>query len=119
MRIVSFGEAAESGPELLAAAVAALAFGLFPYGAFLLLARGFYALGASRTPGLVSVAVAAVGVVLIAVVAPLTDGADRVAVLGAGHSVAYLIGAAVILVGLRSDERRVGKECIGSSISRV
>src|SRR3546814_3314715 len=79
MRIVSFGEAAESGPELLAAAVAALAFGLFPYGAFLLLARGFYALGDSRTPGLVSVAVAAVGVVLIAVVAPLTDGAARVA----------------------------------------
>ncbi|HEY9557334.1 MAG TPA: lipid II flippase MurJ, partial [Acidimicrobiales bacterium] len=105
MRIVSFGEAAESGPELLAAAVAALAFGLFPYGAFLLLARGFYALGDSRTPGLVSVAVAAVGVVLIAVVAPLTDGAARVAVLGAGHSVAYLIGAAVLLVGLA---RRTG-----------
>ena len=51
MRLVSFGEASGEGSEVLAAAVAGLALGLLPYSAFLLLARGYYALGDSRTPG--------------------------------------------------------------------
>ena len=51
MRLVAFGSAAKTGPELLAAGMASLALGLYPYGAFLLLARGYYALGDSRTPG--------------------------------------------------------------------
>lgn len=105
MRAVSFGEASETGPGLLSAALVALAVGLFPYGAFLLLARGYYALGDSRTPGLVALAVALAGVVVIAVGAPLTEGEARVAVLGGGHSVAYALGAIVLLVGL---SRRTG-----------
>jgi putative peptidoglycan lipid II flippase len=100
MRAVSFGEASGDGPGLLAAALAALAVGLFPYGAFLLLARAYYAMGDSRTPGVVALVAAVVGVVAIAVGAPLTDGAARVAVLGGGHSLAYLVGAIVLLVGL-------------------
>lgn len=100
MRAVSFGEASETGPALLAAALVALAIGLFPYGAFLLLARGYYALGDSRTPGLVALGGALAGVVVIGVGAGLTEGAARVAVLGAGHSVAYSLGALVLVVGL-------------------
>jgi putative peptidoglycan lipid II flippase len=68
--------------------------GLLPYGAFLLLARAYYALGDSRTPGIVSVAVASIGVVVMVVGAATTAGAARVAVLGGGHSLAYLLGAA-------------------------
>src|SRR5690606_21983303 len=49
MRTVSFGATGAEGSELLAAAVAGLAVGLLPYSAFLLLARGYYALGDSRT----------------------------------------------------------------------
>ena len=40
MRVVAFGRAEGTGVELLAAALASLAVGLFPYGAFLLLSRG-------------------------------------------------------------------------------
>ena len=36
MRLVAFGSAAKTGPVLLAAGIAALALGLYPYGAFLL-----------------------------------------------------------------------------------
>ncbi|MDQ2650216.1 MAG: hypothetical protein M3Z03_11775, partial [Actinomycetota bacterium] len=63
MRVVSFGEAEATGPGLLAAGLATLAVGLFPYSAFLLLSRAFYALGDSRTPGLASLVAAGVGVV--------------------------------------------------------
>ena len=65
MRSVAFGATGPEGSEVLAAAVAGLALGLLPYSAFLLLARGCYALGDSRTPGVVSVASAVAGVVVM------------------------------------------------------
>jgi putative peptidoglycan lipid II flippase len=106
MRVVSFGQASGGdSPVLLAAALASLAFGLFPYGAFLLLARAYYALGDSRTPGLVALATAVVGVVAMGIGVVVADGAARVATLGAAHSLAYALGALLLLVGLG---RRVG-----------
>jgi putative peptidoglycan lipid II flippase len=96
MRIVSFGETGPEDAEVLAAAVAGLAVGLLPYSAFLLLARGCYALGDSRTPGVVSVACATGGVVVMVVGSVLADGSAQIFLLGAGHSVAYVIGAGVL-----------------------
>ncbi|HLT16465.1 MAG TPA: lipid II flippase MurJ [Acidimicrobiales bacterium] len=93
MRAVSFGETADTGAGLLAAALAAMAVGLFPYGAFLLLARACYALGDSRTPGVVSVLTALVGVAVMVLGALTTSGTARVATLGAGHTAAHLVGA--------------------------
>ena len=55
MRLVAFGSATKTGPALLAAGIASLALGLYPYGAFLLLARSYYALGDSRTPAIVAI----------------------------------------------------------------
>lgn len=99
MRVASFGAASE-GPGLLAAALASLAVGLFPYGAFLLLARAFYALGDSRTPGVVAVWAAAAGVTAMVAGSMGTTGDARVAALGLGHSVAYAGGAVVLLARL-------------------
>ena len=106
MRVVSFGRAARTGPALIAAALGWLAIGLFSYSALLLFARAFYALGDSRTPAIVAVASAMVGVATIAVGAPFTHGTARVALLGAGHSVAYSIGAIVLAFMLA---RRTGR----------
>lgn len=116
MRAVVFGAAGESSAGLLAAALAALALGLFPYSAFLLLARGFYVLGDSRTPGVASVVTAVAGVVVMAVGATGTTGAARVAMLGLGHSVAYGLGA-VVLVALLG--RRVGASLVPRAFGRV
>jgi putative peptidoglycan lipid II flippase len=117
MRGVAFGETGPDDAGLLAAAVAALAVGLLPYSAFLLLARAFYATGDSRWPGLVSVVGALLGVAVMAVGAPLTDGAARVAVLGLGHTAAYLVGAVVLAVGLG---RRLGRSVVpGAALVRV
>ncbi len=99
MQVVAFGRAARTGPPLLAAGLASLAVGLLPYAALLLFARAFYALGDSRTPAIVATASAVVGVATMAILAPMTDGTARVAALGTGHTVAYLVGA-VILGGL-------------------
>jgi len=93
------------GDAFLGAALATLAIGLFPYSAFLLLARAYYALDDSRTPGLVSLGVAATGLAVLAVGAPLTDGTARVTVLGLAHSSAYVVGMVVLVVGL---SRRAG-----------
>jgi putative peptidoglycan lipid II flippase len=113
MRVVSFGEVSAEGPGLLAAALAALAVGLFPYGAFLLLARAYYALGDSRTPGVVSLASAAFGVAVMAAGALGSSGAARVAWLGAGHSVAYAVGALVLFRGLH---RRTGGSLLPAAL---
>jgi peptidoglycan biosynthesis protein MviN/MurJ (putative lipid II flippase) len=82
---------------------------------FLLFARGYYALGDSRTPGLASVACAAVGVGVMAA-GSLADGAARVFVLGLGHTVTYGLGVAVLGVGL---SRRTGGRLWPAALGRV
>jgi putative peptidoglycan lipid II flippase len=106
MRVVAFGGIEGTGVTLLAAALASLALGLYVYSAFLLLARAYYALGDSRTPAVVAIVAAVVGVVTMVVLAPMTHGAARVATLGIGHSVAYAVGTVVLGVGV---SRRVGR----------
>jgi putative peptidoglycan lipid II flippase len=93
------------GDSFLGAALATLAIGLFPYSAFLLLARAYYALDDSRTPGLVSLGVAATGLVVLAIGAPLTESTARVTVMGLAHTTAYVVGMVVLVIGL---SRRAG-----------
>ena len=99
MRLVAFGSASKTGPGLLAAGIASLAIGLYPYSAFLLLARSWYALGDSRTPAIVAIGSALLGVAVMIVGSQFTHGAARVAALGFGHSAAYLVGAIVLGIG--------------------
>ena len=109
MRLVAFGSATKTGPALLAAGIASLALGLYPYGAFLLLARSYYALGDSRTPAVVAIGSAILGVATMIVGSRLTHGAARVAALGIGHSTAYLIAVIVLSIGCR---RRTGRSIV-------
>ncbi len=111
MRLLSFGSATRTGPALLAAGIASLALGLFPYGAFLLLARGYYALGDSRTPAIVAIGSALLGVLTMIVGSRITHGAGRVAALGIGHTTAYLTGAVVLGIGCA---RRTGRPIVPS-----
>jgi putative peptidoglycan lipid II flippase len=106
MRVVVFGRAAGTGVELLAAGLASLSVGLYPYGAFLLFARAYYALDDSRTPALAAIACALVGVATMVVGGALTHGTARVAALGIGHSVAYALGAVLLGAGVA---RRAGR----------
>jgi putative peptidoglycan lipid II flippase len=116
MKIVSFGAVSDRGVILLAAGVASLGLGLYAYGAFLLLARAYYALGDSRTPAIAAVVTAAAGVLVMAVGAARTHGAAKVAALGIGHSAAYTAGAIALGVGL---SRRTGRALVPPQLPRA
>jgi putative peptidoglycan lipid II flippase len=116
MIVFAFGEASENGVDLLAAGLASLALGLFAYGAFLTLARAYYALGDSRTPAVVALLTGLGGVAAMAVGVALTEGAARVAALGIGHSIAYTAGAVVLSVGL---SRRTGHAIVPRALPRA
>jgi putative peptidoglycan lipid II flippase len=116
MIVFAFGEAADNGVDLLAAGLASLALGLFAYGAFLMLARAYYALGDSRTPAVVALLTGLVGVAAMGVGVWLTEGAARVAALGIGHSISYTVGAVVLSVGL---SRRTGHAIVPRALPRA
>ncbi|HEX6417979.1 MAG TPA: lipid II flippase MurJ [Acidimicrobiales bacterium] len=116
MRTVSFGATGAQGSELLAAAVAGLAVGLLPYSAFLLLSRGYYALGDSRTPGVVSVASAVAGVGVMVAGSVALDGTARIFALGLGHTAAYAVGVVVLGAGL---VRRTGGALWPAGLGRM
>lgn len=92
--------------DLLAAAIASLGIGLLPYSVFLLLARALYARGDSRTPALVALVTSCLGAACMVAISFATTGTGRVLALGFGHSLAYLLGAVVLVVVLR---RRLGE----------
>ena len=116
MIVFAFGEAAENGVNLLAAGLASLALGLFAYGAFLTLARAYYALDDSRTPAVVALLTGLGGVVAMGIGVALTDGAARVAALGIGHTIAYTAGTVVLAVGL---SRRTGHAIVPRALPRA
>ena len=116
MIVFAFGEAAENGVALLAAGLASLALGLFAYGAFLTLARAYYALGDSRTPAVVALFTGVGGVAAMAVGVWLTEGAARVAALGIGHTVAYTAGTVILSIGL---SRRSGHAIVPRALVRA
>jgi putative peptidoglycan lipid II flippase len=102
MSVLAFGRAtAGSGVELLAAALASLAVGIFPYGAHQLLSRAWYALGDSRTPALAALVSSLAGVAVMVVVGSRTDGVGRLVVLGGAHSLASLLAAGWLALRLR------------------
>lgn len=114
--VVAFGETGAEGASLIAAAVVTMAVGLFPYGAFLLLARGFYALGDSRTPAIASLVSALGGVGVMLVGAVVADGEARIALLGLGHSAAFAVGALWLGALLT---RRIGAAIVPAAAVRM
>jgi putative peptidoglycan lipid II flippase len=110
MGVVSFGAAdTGDGVALMAAGTASLGLGLYSYGAFRLLAAGWYALDDSRTPAIVAVTTAVFGVTAMALVAPHVEGAALIALLGFGHTGAFTLGSGALAVGLA---RRTGESIV-------
>jgi putative peptidoglycan lipid II flippase len=104
MRIIAVGQS-KGGAGVLAAALASLALGLYPYSAFLLFARALYALDDSRTPAVVALVTAVIGAVTMLVIGVSVHGDAVVAATGLGHTLAYTLGALVLAGVIR---RRLG-----------
>lgn len=97
--LTMFNRAASSAPEV-AAAMAAFAFGLAPYGIFLLLTRAAYAHGEARLPTIVHLTTTVIGVAGMAIATAVLDGASRITGLAGAHSVAYIVGLVLLRRGL-------------------
>lgn len=115
MNAVAFGETTSGGVAMMASALAALALGLLPYSAFLLLTRASYALGDSRTPTLISVSASAVGAVFMLTVAPRFGPEGRLFSMGLGVAIAY--SAAALVLGTRV-ARRTGASLVPRALLR-
>ena len=115
MRVVAVGQS-KGGAGVLAAALASLALGLFPYSAFLLFARASYALGDSKTPAVIALVTALIGAGAMMVIGSFVHGDARVAALGLGHTVAYTLGAVAMGVAL---QRRLGHPIFPSALPRT
>lgn len=101
-RLTLFGESA-GAVDAVAATIVAFAPGLVPYGLFLLLTRAVYARGDARTPTIVHLFAAAVGVTAMVLATVILHGDARIAGLAAGHSLAYVVAFVVLAVGLWRD----------------
>jgi putative peptidoglycan lipid II flippase len=104
MHVVAVGQS-KGGAPLLAAALASLALGLYPYSAFLLFARALYALDDSRTPAVVALVTAIIGAIAMVAIGVSVHGTAVVAAIGIGHTLAYTLGALVLAGVIR---RRLG-----------
>ncbi|MBA2389626.1 MAG: murein biosynthesis integral membrane protein MurJ [Geodermatophilaceae bacterium] len=87
-------------------ALAASAFGLFPYAVTMLQLRVFYAMKDARTPTLINLAMVAVRVPLCLLVPAVLPTEHIVTGLAVANSVSFVVGAVVGEVWLR---RRVGR----------
>ncbi len=94
---LQYGVMTPTGAALVARVITAFAIGLPSYSAFLVLTRAYYALGDTKTPALVNAATVAVSSALGGALFVVADGAWSVPGLAAGHSIAFSVGAIVLM----------------------
>lgn len=120
--LAGYGAIGGAQEELLADTLAAFAVGLPFFSAFQLLTRTSYATGDSRTPALVNIAVAVVGLSVAATLAFWLD--LGVPGLALGHAASYLAGAAGLLLLVRRrlgsiDGRRIAGTVVRASVAAI
>ena len=104
-RLTLFGQS-KGAVDPVAATIVAFAPGLVPYGLFLLLTRAVYARGNVRTPTIVHLLGAAVGIAAMLLATVVLHGDARIAGLAAGHSLAYVVAFVALAAGLWRDVDR-------------
>lgn len=102
LRLVRIGAIDRAGADLVGRVLAAYAVGLLGYSVFQLLARASTAAGDARLPALIGLGMAGAGAVLMVAASALSNGGERVVVLGLVHSVVATVGALVLWAGMAS-----------------
>ncbi len=92
-----YGVMTGGGAALVGRVLAAFAIGLPAYSAFLVFTRAYYAFGDTKTPALVNIATVAVASVTGSLLFLAAPRGWAVAGLALGHSIAFLIGAVVLI----------------------
>ncbi len=115
MEVLAFGQTSDEGGRLIGWALAGLAAGLLPYGAFLLFVRAHYALGEGRAPAVAALGSAVLGAAGMGLAGLWLSGEARLAGMGAAHSLSYLVGACWLGSGL---SRRTGERLRPATLAR-
>lgn len=104
--LFAYGRTSVQDARLIGTALAASAFGLFPFAIVMLQLRVFYAMRDGRTPTLINIFMVATKVAIVLVCASLFDNPAKIAVaLTTATSASYVVGA---LVGHVALTRRLG-----------
>lgn len=115
--LFAYGQTSLDGARLIGTALAASAFGLFPFAIVMLQLRVFYAMRDGRTPTLINVAMVLTKVAIVLGCARLFDTPSQVAVaLTSATSASYVVGAVVGHVAL---SRRLGRLRFGGVAATV
>ncbi len=116
--LFAHGNTSVESARLIGTALAASAFGLFPFAMVMLQLRVFYAMRDGRTPALINVFMVGTKTVIVLVCAHLfSDDSAKIAVaLTTATSASYVIGA---IVGHISLTRRLGNLHFGSVVATM
>jgi putative peptidoglycan lipid II flippase len=115
--LFAHGETSVAGGRLIGIALAASAFGLFPFAMVMLQLRIFYAMRDGRTPTLINVFMVATKVALVLICVHTFDTPRAIGVaLTTATSASYVVGAVVGHIALT---RRLGRLRFGAVIATV
>ncbi|MDQ1656993.1 MAG: putative peptidoglycan lipid flippase [Cryptosporangiaceae bacterium] len=104
--LFAHGHSSAAAVQLAGTTVAAFGVALVPFTGYMTLARGFYAMQDTRTPAVIAVFAAAIGVAGCVLAAQVLPGRQLMAGLAGAYALAYTAGLVVSALVLR---RRLGR----------
>ncbi len=118
--IFGYGQTSIDGARLIGTALAASAFGLYPFALVMLQLRVFYAMRDARTPTLINVYMVATKVVLVLISTVVFDTPAHIAeALTVSTSASYVVGALVGHVTLARRLGGLGFRRVGRTVAQV
>ncbi|HJQ44142.1 MAG TPA: murein biosynthesis integral membrane protein MurJ, partial [Jatrophihabitantaceae bacterium] len=118
--LFAYGETSIPGARLIGTALAASAFGLFPFALVMLQLRVFYAMRDGRTPTLINIFMVGTKVLIVVIAASTVHGSAHIAeALTAGTSASYVVGAIVGHVALSRRLGLLGFRRVGRTVFQV
>ena len=118
--LFAYGQTSISGARLIGIALAASAFGLFPFALVMLQLRVFYAMRDGRTPTLINIWMVATKVAVVGICAATFHSDAHIAyALTAGTSVSYVVGAVVGYGALSRRLGRLGFRSVGRTVAQI
>jgi putative peptidoglycan lipid II flippase len=118
--LFGYGQTSIAGARTIGTALAASAFGLFPFALVMLQLRVFYAMRDARTPTIINAFMVATKVLIVLACAVSFDSPKAIAVsLTVATSASYVIGAVVGHLSLTRRLGRLGFSAVARTVTQV
>ena len=118
--LFAYGEAGIGGARLIGTALAASAFGLFPFALVMLQLRVFYAMRDGRTPALINICMVGSKVLLVLIGNATLHGQAHIAeALTVATSASYIVGAIAGHIALTRRLGHLGFRRVGRTVAQI